>query len=67
MRRSTKGFEYTEGNYYFTIKNNSSNITMHRKDKEMAISTYRHYQGVGKQVIWLGKWDGKNFVEASIS
>lgn len=67
MRRSSKGFEYSEGMYYFTIKNHPNNITMHRKDKEMAISTYKHYQEVGKEVVWLGKWNGKNFIEASVS
>ena len=67
MRRSSKGFDYSEGIYYFTIKNHPSNIIMHRKSKDLAVSTFRHYQDVGKQVIWLGKWDGKNFVEANVS
>lgn len=66
MRRRTKGFDYGEGNYYFTIKGGRNNITMHRKSKAAAVEVYQRYESVGKDIVWLGKWDGDNFVESSL-
>lgn len=65
-RRRTKGFDYADGVYYFTIKTRPNNITMHRKDKGAAVKTFQRYEEIGKEVEWLGKWDGKNFTETSL-
>ena len=66
MRRKKQGFEYGEGNYYFTIKGGRNNITMHRKNRSTAIDIFRRYESVGKDIVWLGKWDGKAFIEEDI-
>lgn len=65
-RRRKKGFEFGEGVYYFTIKGGRNNITMHRKDKNTAISVFNRYESVGKDIEWLGKWDGSKFVESNL-
>ena len=65
-RRRKKGFEFSDGIYYFTIKSRPNNITLHRKDKSIAIDTFKRYQGVGKEVEWLGKWDGEGFTETIV-
>lgn len=52
-----------KGNWYFTIKSIPNNITIYRKSKEAAAETYKKYQRAGKEVEWLGKWDGKKFIE----
>lgn len=62
MRRK-KGFEFGKGKYYFTIVDFPNNITMHRLDKESASRDFLRYKALGKNVEWLGKWDGKNFQE----
>lgn len=54
-----------KGNWYFTIKSIPNNITIYRKNKETAVEAYRKYQRAGKEVEWLGKWDGKKFTESS--
>ncbi len=64
MRRRNS-FEYGEGKYYFTIKSYPNNITIHRKDKTKAISAFKNYKAAGKDIEWLGKWNGKNFVEST--
>ena len=65
MRRRNS-FEYGEGKYYFMIKSYPNNITIHRKDKEKAISAFRNYREAGKDIEWLGKWNGKIFIESNI-
>lgn len=49
--------------YYFTIKSVPNNITIFRKTKEAAMTAFRKYERAGKEIEWLGKWDGKKFVE----
>ncbi|MCB0519781.1 MAG: hypothetical protein H6577_13145 [Lewinellaceae bacterium] len=63
--RKRNSFEYGEGKYYFTIKSHPSNITIHRKQREMAEAAFRQYKMEGKDIEWLGKWNGKTFVECS--
>ena len=62
-KRKKKGFEFSEGVYYFTIKGGRNNITVHRKEKSSAISVFKRYESVGKDIEWHGMWDGKQFVE----
>lgn len=64
--RRKKGFDYITGIYYFTIKGGRNNITMHRKDKAMAMDVFRRYESVGKDIVWHGKWDGRKFVEEKL-
>jgi hypothetical protein len=65
MRLSKKNFSPGKGKYYFTIKSLPNNITIYRKDKAAAASAYKRYQRAGKEIEWLGKWDGKKFTESS--
>ncbi|MEL6831841.1 MAG: hypothetical protein AAFP77_02565 [Bacteroidota bacterium] len=63
MRRK-KGFDYGKGKYYLTIVDFPNNITFHRLDKTAAVRAYEHYIAIGKKIEWLGKWDGKKFIES---
>lgn len=63
MRFSKKNFSPGKGKYYFTIKSMPNNITISRKDKNLAADAFRRYQKAGKEIEWLGKWDGKKFTE----
>ncbi|MDX1478200.1 MAG: hypothetical protein R3301_10885 [Saprospiraceae bacterium] len=64
-RRSTKKFEFAKGVYYFNInKGYNNNITIKRMDKDAALHAYNGYLRTFKDKCeWLGKWDGKKFVE----
>ena len=64
-RKSMKKFDFGKGIYYFNInKGFNSNITIKRIEKETAIEVYRNYLKTHKgSVEWLGKWDGKKFIE----
>ena len=63
--RSKKNFTMGKGKYYFTIKSTPNNITMYRKTKQAAADAFMRYKRLGKEVEWLGKWDGKKFTESS--
>ncbi len=54
-----------KGKYYFTIKSNPNNITIFRNSKRSAVDAFMKYYRLGKEVEWLGKWDGKKFIENS--
>ena len=61
-----KKFDYGENIYYFNIRTTGqSSITIKRKDKQKAIQSFLGYKDVGKDVEWLGKWDGKKFGDTS--
>ena len=62
MRRK-QGYSYKKDVYYFTVKSSPNNITMHRDTKKAAKMAYYNYETIGKQVEWLGKWNGKKFEE----
>lgn len=66
-RRSTKKFEYAKDIYYFNIKKGyNNNITIKRKDKQLALDAFKNYLTTQKgKCEWLGKWDGKKFIEDS--
>lgn len=63
--RLRKNFSMGKDKYYFTIKSVPNNITIYRKSKEAAMAAYRKYEKAGKEIEWLGKWDGKKFVESN--
>jgi hypothetical protein len=63
--RSKKNFTMGKGKWYFTIKSTPNNITMYRKTKQAAADAFTRYRRLGKEVEWLGKWDGKKFQESS--
>lgn len=61
--RNNKKFDFADGKYYFNVLNGIQTITIHRKEKEAAMMSFRSYQKVGKKVEWLGRWEGKKFQE----
>jgi hypothetical protein len=63
--RYKKGFNYSKSTYYFTVKAIPNNITIYRKSKEAAVDAYQKYVSLGKETEWLGKWNGKQFIEAN--
>ncbi len=66
-RPRTKKFEFGKGIYYFNIKKGyNNNITIKREEKQKAVDAYRQYLKTQKENCeWLGKWDGKKFIEDS--
>lgn len=66
-RRSTKKFEFAKGVWYFNIKKGyNNNITIKRTELKKAMDAYRIYLVTQKgKCEWLGKWDGKKFIEDS--
>ncbi len=64
--RSKKNFAMGKGKYYFTIRSTPNNITIYRKTKKAALDAFNRYKALGKDCEWLGQWDGKKFVEASL-
>ena len=62
MRRK-KDYTMGEGNYYFNVKSGQQMITIFRKEKKAAVKAFKDYIKVGKDVEWLGCWDGKDFKE----
>jgi len=62
-----KKFDYGKGVYYFNIRNGGHNsITIKRTDKDEAVRRFLSYKNLGKDCEWLGKWDGKKFIESSL-
>ena len=53
------------GNYYFSVRNGSSDIMIKRKKKQEAVNAYLSYEKIGKSCEWHGCWDGKKFKENS--
>jgi len=53
------------GKYYFQVRSGQSMITINRKSKPAAVTTYLHYKRIGKNCEWLGKWNGKKFIEST--
>ena len=64
-RRSTKKFDFGKDIWYFNINKGYNNtITIKRKDKNKAINAFAAYQK-NQDCEWLGKWDGKKFVDSN--
>ena len=63
-----KKFKYRlgEGKYYFNIVSGMQTILVSRKERKAAIVAFQKYLSVGKTCEWLGKWNGKDFVESSL-
>ena len=61
-----KNFDWGKGKYYLKIDSIPNNITLFRKTKEAAFITFKRYNDVGKQIEWLGKWNGKEFVDDKV-
>lgn len=64
-RKKNNKFDYADGVYYFSIKKGfNNNIIINRRDKDKAIMTFANYQKIyPDKCEWLGKWEGKSFVE----
>lgn len=61
-----KSFAMGKGVYYFKVKTGPSKITIKRIKKKDAAEAYYSYIKIGKEVEWLGKWDGKKFQESEV-
>ena len=62
--RKKKAFKKTEGHYFFNIKMGYQNsITISRKTRAEAVHAFANYLKQRKDCEWLGRWDGKNFVD----
>jgi hypothetical protein len=64
--RKKKEFSKTIGNYFFDVNMGYSSITISRENKEEAVHAYVSYVRQKKQCEWLGKWDGKAFVDTAV-
>ena len=60
-----KNFAFGVGKYYFNIRSGQQNITVNRLKKKEAVYSYLNYVNIGKNVEWLGKWDGKKFTDTA--
>ena len=61
--RMKKNYSLCKDKYYFTVKASPTNITISRSEKSAAVDAFMRYYRVGKEIEWLGKWDGKKFQE----
>ncbi len=52
--------------YYFNVCTDNGVILIHREGKQAALKAFMHYQSVGKQVEWKGKWTGHSFIETEV-
>ena len=60
-----KSFKLNPGHYFFDIKMGFQNtILISRKTKSEAIYAFEGYLKQKKDCSWLGKWDGKKFVDS---
>ena len=66
-RRPTKKFEFGKDVYYFNLnKDYRSPITIKRMNLKEAVEAYSSYlRTYNEKCEWLGKWDGKKFVETN--
>lgn len=62
---SRKKFTKGEGKYYFNVRTGHFSITINRETKKAATRSYHSYLKVGKDCEWLGKWDGRDFIEST--
>lgn len=52
--------------YYLKIMTPSSSTQIARSTKASAKIAYQHYLQQGREVIWLGKWNGQAFEDTTI-
>lgn len=64
-RPKTKTFSFAKGIYYMNINKAFRNsITIKRTDKKQALNAFAGYlKTQNNNCEWLGKWDGKKFIE----
>jgi len=60
-----KHFTLGVGKYYFNIRTGQQNITLSRAEKDDAVYSYLKYVELGKDVEWLGRWEGKKFSDTT--
>jgi len=53
--------------YYLKIMTPNSSTTITRSTKASAMIAYQYYHDQGREVIWLGKWNGQTFEDTTIS
>ena len=59
-----KHFTMAPGKYFFSIKMGHNNtIMISRKTKAAAKYAFSNYVSQKKDIEWLGKWDGKKFID----
>ncbi len=61
--RPNKNISLGKDKWYFTIKSTPNNITIFRKTRKTAEDAFNQYRKLGKECEWLGKWNGKKFIE----
>ena len=52
--------------YYLTLKTQNSSTKIARSTKAAAKAAYQYYLHQGREVIWLGKWNGQSFEDTNI-
>ncbi|MEM6964822.1 MAG: hypothetical protein AAF573_08665 [Bacteroidota bacterium] len=66
--RKKKNFTKAVGSYFFDIKMGFNNtITISRKNRKDAEYAFSNYLKQKKECEWLGKWDGKKFVDTDFN
>ncbi len=64
---ASKKFDYGQGIYYFSIRSGGqSSITIKRTNKNEAAMRFYSYKNLGKEVEWLGMWNGKKFEDTGM-
>ena len=53
-------------NYYLKIKTPCNSTKIARPTKASAKAAYLYYLDKGREVIWLGKWNGHSFEDTTI-
>lgn len=62
-----KKYSIASGKYFFNIKMGHNNtIMISRKTEEEAKYAFSNYVNQKKEIEWLGKWDGKKFIETEL-
>ena len=66
--RKKKGYTMTTGHYFFNVfMGYQRAITISRATKKEAVQAFSDYLKQKKDSEWLGKWDGKKFVDDKFS
>ena len=66
MRRK-KSYKLMTDYYFFNIKTGpQGNMMISRKTREEALYAYQSYVKQRKDCDWLGRWNGKSFVESDL-
>ncbi len=62
-----KNFAMGKGKYYFNVKTGQQSITIKREARDEAELAYKKYISLGKHCEWLGKWNGKEFADTTLT